>query len=1180
MINTSNEFKDALQKNNTCIVRATIQLKSGKILNIDASNTMQNGTKIDDGTSSPGSFDVGAAVINKLTLTLNNHHDTFSDDDFTDAVITVWVGKLLDGRIEWLKKGVFNAEDPKASTSILTIEALDNMEKFDRSYDGKLTFPRTLQAIVQYCCDRCGVLLCTTRFDNDSFTIMANPFSDEDKMTYREILSYCAQIAGCYARCNTDGQLELKWYPRAIFDADNLDGGGFDTNTPTYSTGDTADGGNFTDYNSGNAIDGGTFTNWQQAHHIYRTNALEVSTDDVVITGIQVTASEKKQDNEILAGETALYGAKGYVLTVEKNPFIEHGRANEVATYLGQKIVGMRFRKMSASCLGDPSIEAGDAAYISDRKGNTYHCYITNLTYTVNGFEQISTDAETPSRNTAKRYSEITKAIIESGKNTDIKLSQYDTYVGKMNELAMNAMGYYQTIADQSDGSRISYMHDKPKLTESMLIYKISADGFFMSRDGGKTYTHGVDKNGNAVMNVIAAIGIVADWVNTRGLKAQDNDGKTTFEVDAATGRVSIDADLITIKSENVTTENEMTAAIESSAAGLKQEFSTVVSGVITGNNNMLTGTALKTNKYVTYTSTDGSTALISPIDSPAATSGWTMRITMLNPGKGLIRFSKNIIQLKAGKTYTISAMMACGIPSLNVTFGMTSSNGSKTVALTEKFLQYDHTFTPSVSDTGTNYAKFFIQMNEPLPSTGGIGIIFADIKLTENAAPTPWAPSAADISDELEVYSTTAEINASIESRAAKLTKEFNTRLGEYPTTIEMNGAITTNAAGLTAQFNAKLGNYSNTMEMQSAIQASASGLQANFTQKLTNYATVTQMNTSILASANGISATISSQLANGVGKIQTTKFVLDLNGLLIKNGGITIQNNAGAKVFYGDTSGNLVYSGVLEQRKNGNLTLRVRNNVIDFYAPQYTDNFVGFIGSMDNAQGQRQGIIFGHDVGDVLTVSRRVSGGYVAHMEFSDYGISVGDVMTFNGQGPYMPDVHGRGGYTLTLYSNQDVQCRQEANSSIMIPVWAASFNQGCTETQKRGIKKLEEDQRDPYRILEETDFYSFYTRHDLRSAVRRNMQTEGIARQTKSFAPVIGENYNVNADLVAYNTDTGEPEGVNVANIACIAAAHTKQLKADVDLEIGLLKNSIDNLQEEMQKLKQLIQGGIPA
>lgn len=554
MINTSIEYKQAMQENNCCIAKATIVLKDGTTIAVDSSRIMQGGTTIDDGTSSTSSFDIGSAIINKLTLQLNNTDDVFSDYDFTDAVITIWVGKQLSDRIEWLKKGVFNAEDPKANTSILTIEALDNMEKFDRDYDGNMTFPTTLQAVVQYCCDKCGVLSNAGQFDFYNYPIAENPFDPDQDYTYREILHYAAQVSGCYARCNVDGRLELKWYDRTIFETNQVDGGYFDAGAPAYASGDNLDGGNFTDYASGDSVDGGDFANasWNQYHHITAISSLEVSTDDVVITGIQVKAMDQKQDNKTLEGETILFGEKGYILSISKNPLIPYGKASGVVNHLGQKIVGMRFRKMSASCLGDPSIEAGDAAFVSDRKGNTYQCYITNLTYTAGSYERISTDAETPSRNSSRRYSEITKAIIDAKKDTDIKLSKYDEYVSQMNQLAMNAMGYYQTIVGQDDGSRVTYMHDKPNLSDSRMIYKISMDGFFMSKDGGKTYSHGVDKDGNAVMNIVAAIGIVADWINTRGLKAQDNDGNVTFEVDANTGKVNIKANTFSLQGQSI----------------------------------------------------------------------------------------------------------------------------------------------------------------------------------------------------------------------------------------------------------------------------------------------------------------------------------------------------------------------------------------------------------------------------------------------------------------------------------------------------------------------------------------------------------------------------------------------------------------------------------------------------
>ena len=531
MINTSTEFQQAHLKNSVCSTKATILLKDGTLLQIDSAQISQGATKIDDGVTGSNKFEVGSAIANKLTLSLNNRYDEFSDYDFTDAVVTVWVGKKLSDRIEWLKKGVYNTDDPTATPAILSLECLDNMSKFDAVYDGGIGFPATLQSIVQYCCTQCGVLLVNGEFPNFRYQISHDPFTDTTNITYRAIIAYCALLAGCYARCNTDGRLELKWYDTAAFDG-IIDGGVFDTTTEdSYQTGDDLDGGNFTDYSSGDTADGGTFTDVLPYHHIYSFSSLSVSTEDVVITGIRVTAADSEDSaGKKVEGETYLCGAEGYVLDVSGNPLIEAGKAKDVAEYLAGRVVGMRFRPFQARSIGDPSWEAGDAAVVTDRKGNSYYTYLTNITYSTGGYASLSCDAEPAARHSADRYAEINKIVADIKKDSQQKLSEYGKLLEQMNSLAVNAMGYYETRVEQDDGSVITYMHDKPILSESKIVYKQSIDGFFWSKDGGKTWTGGIDKDGNAVMNVIAAIGLYADWIIAG--KISSKNGRVYFDLD------------------------------------------------------------------------------------------------------------------------------------------------------------------------------------------------------------------------------------------------------------------------------------------------------------------------------------------------------------------------------------------------------------------------------------------------------------------------------------------------------------------------------------------------------------------------------------------------------------------------------------------------------------------------
>lgn len=530
MINTSKEYKEALLKNRKFIAKATCILKDGTRLDFNQTNLMSGGVSITDAVSSSGKFDIGAAIINQLTLRINNSDLAYSKYVFTDAQITIWIGLQMEDRVIWLKKGVFNASDPTNTPSVITLKALDNMSKFDEDYDGNLGFPNTLQGIIQYCCSRCGVLLADGRFQNYGYIIKNNPFSKDSKVTYRAIISYCAMIAGCFARCNVDGKLELKWYDTGALSS-VLDGGDF----IDYVSGSTANGGDFLDYSTGNAVLGGDFESVEKYHELTSLSSLSTSTEDVVITGIRVTSSENT-DNK--TEETYLAGTEGYVLSLSKNPLIQPGTTRSVADFLASRIVGVRFRPLKAGILSDPAIEAGDVAVVTDRKGSSYPCYITNLSYTIGSCENISCDAEPPVRHSANRHSHIEEIVEQLKQNSKKQLSEYTKYLEQMNGLAMNAMGYYETIEIQDDGSKIVYMHDMPRKEESKVIYKKSIDGYFWSKDGGNTWIGGIGKDGNAVMNVIAATGISFDWAhggtltlggdnNTNGLlRLLDSQGK------------------------------------------------------------------------------------------------------------------------------------------------------------------------------------------------------------------------------------------------------------------------------------------------------------------------------------------------------------------------------------------------------------------------------------------------------------------------------------------------------------------------------------------------------------------------------------------------------------------------------------------------------------------------------
>lgn len=493
MINASKEFKEKLKKGAVVANYADVTLRDGTLLHLEPKDFMIGGCRIEDKTTD-GRFGTGFVIGKTVSLRIANHDERFSQYDFYNATIILFVAMAMDdGSIEKIRKGVYYTTLPETPGDIIEINAVDGMHRLDSDYSSSTTtYPATLQSIITGICLDCGIPIGFRQFDNMGFVVQTRP----ETGTFRQILSYAAQIAGYNARIDNEGYMQLVWYKTSFLDQPMYYGGDFHT----YPHDITLYGGNFTDYGAPDVISGVLFTD-EMPDHVFRFKDLTVRTDDVVITGVRV----KNDETEVL------FGDPGYVIKVENNPLTE-GKENEVANHLGGRMVGLSFRPFSGMILGNPLYEPFDVCRVSDRKGNTYQSIINSVSYTIGSYTEISCQAEDPIRNESSYASPAAQAVVEARRNTEKKLTEYDKAVQNMNQIAMNAMGFHTTYEEQADGSRITYLHDKPNLADSKTIYKQSIDGFFVSTDGGKSYTAGFDSQGNAVVNVLAAIGIIFDW--------------------------------------------------------------------------------------------------------------------------------------------------------------------------------------------------------------------------------------------------------------------------------------------------------------------------------------------------------------------------------------------------------------------------------------------------------------------------------------------------------------------------------------------------------------------------------------------------------------------------------------------------------------------------------------------
>lgn len=529
MINVSSLWHQALFNDNRAYEEyADITLTDNTELHLRNEDIWQNGFKIDDAVSSDSDLEIGAAIVNKLNLTINNIYGKFDAYDFTGAKVFAYIGlHLSDGTLEKIKKGRFIVQEATYNGELINLSCFDYMSKFDMPYvPTGVSFPSTAEQIVVNACRDAGVALGTADFPHKDTAIASKP--SEESTTFREVIAWVAQICGCFARVNVDGQLELKWYEQSTLEhiLDGTDGGIFDEGTPRYTSGDTANGGVFNPWETGTEYDGGAFQWTEHVHYINSVYNRTISVDDVVITGIRIkvkTESNGSNNSEI----SYLTGTEGYVIEISGNPFITTSNVDAIGTWLGNQLIGFKFRKASITHGSDPSIEAGDVALVWDRKGNVYPILVSHTTFTVGGSQTTISSAQTPTRNSAARFSVQTKNYVEMRERLKDERSLREQMEAQLAEDIANSNGmYYTEVTDEQTQATKYYLHNKPLLAESMIRILVSDVGITVTNDGGEHW-YGLTVNGNLIANILSATGINADWIDTGSISADRISGGT-----------------------------------------------------------------------------------------------------------------------------------------------------------------------------------------------------------------------------------------------------------------------------------------------------------------------------------------------------------------------------------------------------------------------------------------------------------------------------------------------------------------------------------------------------------------------------------------------------------------------------------------------------------------------------
>lgn len=530
MINVSTQLKKESLTNRNYYVTANVTLSNGATLKLDKKDFYLSGNSLVDSADS-GDFPVGVAIEKTASLSLVNDDGRFDGYNFNAARFVIFLNVQLSDRIETIKRGTYIVSKKPATASEISLSLLDKMHNADKAYDSNLSFPCTVKELLSECCQQCEIALGDAVFPNADFQIQKAP----SNATYRTVIGMCAGIAGGNARIDENDLLRIITFDKTFTNTTIYDGG----TVKNWTNGDDLDGGTLNPWTTGTVVDGGTLSN-NDYHALFSIQNLQYDVDDVIVTGVKYIEDE----TEYMSGQD------GYVITIDNQ--LLSGNAQAGVEAIGNQLISLRMRPFSCDGIANGYATFGDPVEFIDTKNRVFRSFATNVEFVFGGSTSWNCSAKSAEEDASEFIGDQQAAVEQSKKDIEKKLSAYDVKLKQMNELAANTLGFFYTEGVQEDGSVITYRHDKPTLADSKVIYKTGVAGFFLSVDGGQTWKAGFDSNGDAVLNILYAIGIQSEWINTRGFTAKDNNGNTTLRIDADTGAVTLEVENFTLKSRTI----------------------------------------------------------------------------------------------------------------------------------------------------------------------------------------------------------------------------------------------------------------------------------------------------------------------------------------------------------------------------------------------------------------------------------------------------------------------------------------------------------------------------------------------------------------------------------------------------------------------------------------------------
>ena len=386
--------------------------------------------------------------------------------------------------------GEFYIESDKLTSDkkyrdIVAYDAIYNISKTDITdwFNSKNGSKKTIKQLRNEFFDFIGIQQRDIVLPNDELVV---EMFEVDNMNALDFIQMICEINGCFGQMDNLGIFKYVFiktgdalYPREdLYPSEDLYPNDFAEETITQN-----------DYEIGSFV----------------TESFETSK----ITGVRVKVKDSVQE----------YKESGdNIYTIENNTLLEHVSEDDLTvaiTNFYNTVKSISYVPTRVKYRARPYLECGDYIRVI---GDSDISLFPILHRTISGINSMIDNVE--AEGVEKYYdSDYQQSVSQkmfgsyAQEKVEKEISAYDKSVQALTTLMSQSFGVFKTEKVGADGSIIYYMHNKPKLEDSPIQWKFVSNALAVSSDYGKTWKAGIDASGNAVVNVLNAIGINADWI-------------------------------------------------------------------------------------------------------------------------------------------------------------------------------------------------------------------------------------------------------------------------------------------------------------------------------------------------------------------------------------------------------------------------------------------------------------------------------------------------------------------------------------------------------------------------------------------------------------------------------------------------------------------------------------------